>query len=133
MPANEFERMQSVSPYLLYSNVDAMLEWLTRAFGLTERMRMTGPDGKTVHAEMEFGDGLVLMGCPGPEYRNPKTLGAATVLLFVNVDDVEAHYPRAKAAGAEIVSELEDKPYGRTYAAKDPEGHQWHFAKPPAE
>jgi uncharacterized glyoxalase superfamily protein PhnB len=125
--------MPSVSPYLLYSNVDAMIEWLTRAFGLTERMRMPAPDGTTAHAEMEFGDGLVLMGCPGPDYRNPKTLGAATVLLFVNVDDVEAHYARAKAAGAEIVSELEDKPYGRTYAAKDPEGHQWHFAKPPAD
>jgi uncharacterized glyoxalase superfamily protein PhnB len=119
----------TVSPYLLYSDVDAMLEWLTRAFGLTERMRVPGPDGKTSHAEMELGDGLVMMGCPGPDYRNPKRLGAVTLLIFVNVDDVEAHFARAKAAGAEIVTELEDKPYGRTYAAKDPEGHQWHFAR----
>ena len=125
--------MPSVSPYLLYSDVDAMLPWLTRAFGLTEQMRVPGPDGKASHAEMALGDGLVLMGCPGPDYRNPKSLGAVTVLLFVNVDDVEAHYAHAKAAGAEIVSELEDKPYGRTYAAKDPEGHQRHFAKPPAD
>jgi PhnB protein len=123
----------SISPYLLYSDVDAMLDWLTRAFGLTETMRVPGPDGQASHAEMEFGDGLVMMGCPGPEYRNPKRLGAVTALLFVNVDDVEAHYARAKAAGAEIVTEVEDKPFGRTYAAKDPEGHQWHFAEPPAE
>ena len=126
--------MPSVSPYLLYNDVDAMLDWLTRAFGLTERtrMRMPGGDDKAVHAEMECGDGLVMMGCPGPDYRNPKSLGAATVLLFVNVDDVDAHFARAQAAGAEIVTGLENKPYGRTYAAKDPEGHQWHFAKPPA-
>ena len=133
MPASELETMPTVSPYLLYSDVDAMLGWLARAFGLTERMRMAGPDGKAAHAEMDLGGGLVMMGCPGPDYRNPKTLGAATVLIFVNVDDVDAHYARAKAAGAEIVSEPEDKPYGRTYAARDPEGHQWHFAKPPAD
>lgn len=123
----------SISPYLLYSDVDAMLAWLSRVFGMTERMRVPGPNGKTSHAEMGFGDGLVMMGCPGPDYKNPKRLGVVTVLLFVNVDDVEAHFARAKAAGAEIVTELEDKPYGRTYAAKDPEGHQWHFAKAPAE
>lgn len=133
MPANQPDRVPSVSPYLLYADVDAMLPWLTRAFGLTERMRVPGPDGKVSHAEMAFGDSLVMMGCPGQDYRNPKTAGAVTVLLFVNVDDVDAHYAQARAAGAEIVSGLEDKPYGRTYAAKDPEGHQWHFAKPPAD
>lgn len=121
--------MSSVSPYLLYSDVDAMLTWLARAFGLSERMRVPGPDGKASHAEMALGDGLVMMGCPGPDYRNPKSLGAVTVLLFVNVDDVSAHCARAKAAGAEIVTEVEQKPYGLTYAAKDPEGHQWHFAQ----
>lgn len=131
MPANQPDPTPSVSPYLLYSDVDAMLPWLARAFGLTERMRVPGPDGKTSHAEMAFGESVVMMGCPGPDYRNPKRAESVTVLLFVNVDDVDAHYARAKAAGAEIVSELEDKPYGRTYAAKDPEGHQWHFAKAP--
>ena len=129
MTANASDHVPRVSPYLLYADVDAAIDWLTRAFGLTERMRMPGPDGTGMHAEMELGDGLVLMGCPGPEYRNPKSLGAVTVLLFVTVDDVQAHYARAKAAGAEMVTELEDKPYGRTYAAKDREGHQWHFAQ----
>jgi uncharacterized glyoxalase superfamily protein PhnB len=64
----------------------------------------------------------------GAAIPESEALGSVTALLFVNVDDVEAHYARARAAGAEIVTELEDKPYGRTYAAKDPEGHQWHFA-----
>ena len=119
----------SVSPYLLYNDVDAAIDWLGRAFGLSADTRMPGPDGKTSHAEMYAGEGLVMMGCPGNGYRNPKHLGGVTVLVFVGVTDVDAHYARAKAAGAEIVSELENKPYGRTYAAKDPEGHQWHFAQ----
>ena len=123
----------SVSPYLLYKDVDAAVAWLGRAFGLKERMRMPGPDGRTRHAEVEAGDGLIMMGCPGPDYRNPNAVGAVTALVFVEVDDVDAHYARAKAEGAGIVSELEDKPYGRTYAAKDPEGHQWHFAQCPVQ
>jgi uncharacterized glyoxalase superfamily protein PhnB len=123
----------SVSPYLLYNDVDAAVAWLGRAFGLKERMKMPGPDGRTGHAELEAEDGVIMMGCPGPDYRNPNALGGVTALVFVEVSDVDAHHARARGAGAEIVSPLEDKPYGRTYAAKDPEGHHWHFAQSPAQ
>ena len=119
----------SVHPYLLYADVDAAIAWLERVFGLTPDTRIPGPDGKTSHAEVYCGDGLIMMGAPGGGYRNPKALGAVTALVFATVPDVDAHFARAKAAGAEIVSGLEDKPYGRTYAAKDPEGHQWHFVQ----
>jgi PhnB protein len=122
--------MARITPYLLYADVAAALEWLARTFGLRERMRMPGPDGKITHAEMDFADGVVMMGCPGPDYKNPARLGGLTVLIHVYVDDVDAHYAKAKASGAVIVAEPEDKPYGdRTYAAKDLEGHQWHFAQ----
>lgn len=130
MPANPPENMPRITPYLLYEDVEAALDWLSEAFGLTERMRMTGPDGKVNHAEMELADGVVMMGCPGPEYRNPAKLGHVTQYVYIYVDDVDRHYERAKAAGARIVAEPKDQFYGdRTYATADPEGHQWFFSQ----
>jgi uncharacterized glyoxalase superfamily protein PhnB len=79
---------------------------------------------------MQFGDALVMMGYPGPNYQNPKRLGHATQNLYVDVDDVEAHFARAKKAGAQIIEELKDTVYGaRRYGVEDPEGHQWYFAQ----
>ena len=130
MPANPPEDMPRITPYLLYADVDAALDWLTKAFGFRERLRLPGPDGKANHAEMELRDGVVMMGNPGADYKNPKAVGHATQLVFVYVDDVDKHFERAKAAGATILAELEDKFYGdRTYNAEDPEGHQWTFAQ----
>jgi uncharacterized glyoxalase superfamily protein PhnB len=121
--------MPRISPYLLYEDVEAALAWLATAFGLKERMRRPGPDGKIVHAEMELAEGLVMMGCPGPEYRNPKRLGQVTQNLYVFVDDVDKHFQHAKASGAKILEEPAEQFYGdRRYGAEDPEGHQWFFA-----
>jgi uncharacterized glyoxalase superfamily protein PhnB len=129
MPARPPENMPRISPYLLYEDVEAALAWLATAFGLKERMRMPGPDGKIVHAEMELAEGLVMMGCPGPEYRNPKRLGQVTQNLYVFVDDVDKHFQHAKASGAKILEEPAEQFYGdRRYGAEDPEGHQWFFA-----
>ncbi|HEY1324453.1 MAG TPA: VOC family protein [Streptosporangiaceae bacterium] len=119
-----------VSPYLLYEDVDAAVEWLTKAFGFTETVRMPGQDGKTVHAELRHGGGLVMLGNPGPGYRNPRHLGGATQLVYIYVADVDAHYRQAVAAGAHILREPAEQFYGdRTYGAADPEGHQWSFAQ----
>jgi uncharacterized glyoxalase superfamily protein PhnB len=120
-----------ITPYLLYVDVAAALDWLSRAFGFEERGdRFTGPDGKVNHAEMKLGSGIVMMGCPGPDYRNPKQLGHRTQQLYVYVEDVDAHCARARAAGADIEQEPTDQFYGdRTYAAADPEGHHWYFAQ----
>jgi uncharacterized glyoxalase superfamily protein PhnB len=119
-----------VSPYLLYEDVDAAVDWLTSAFGFTETARMPGQDGKAVHAELRHGDGLVMIGNPGPGYRNPDHLGGATQLVYIYVADVDAHCQRARAAGASILREPADQFYGdRTYGAQDPEGHQWSFAQ----
>jgi uncharacterized glyoxalase superfamily protein PhnB len=130
MPKNPPENMPRITPYLFYEDVDSILDWLARAFGFRERMRVPGSDGRTTHAEMETADGVVMMGWPGPEYRNPARLGHATQNIYVYVDDVEGHYEKAKKAGAEIIDELTDKPYGdRMYRVQDPEGHQWAFAE----
>ena len=125
-------QMPRVAPYLLYADVAGALAWLGEAFGFRERMRMPTDDGAIRHAEMDVdGDGVILMGCPGSGYRNPKQLGATTQMLYVQVDDVNAHWARARAAGAVIVEEPTDQDYGdRRYAAEDPEGHRWYFAQP---
>ena len=121
---------QSITPYLLYEDVAGALAWLSKAFGFREKLRFEGEDGSVTHAEMELGGGSIMLGDPGETYQSPAKLGSATVLLHVVVDDVDAHYERAKAAGAEIVDEPEDQVYGdRRYGARDPEGHYWHFAQ----
>ena len=130
MPANPPEGMQRITPYLLYEDVDGALEWLTGAFGFKERMRIPGADGKTVHAEMEFVDGIIMMGCPGPQYQNPKRAGHVTQNLYVYVDDVDKHFETARKAGATILEEPKDQFYGdRRYGAVDLEGHHWYFAQ----
>jgi PhnB protein len=129
MPKNPPADTPRVTPYLYYQDVAAALRFLADAFGFRERLRMPGSDGKIAHAEMTLGDGLVMMGCPGADYRNPKRLGQTTQSLYVYVDDVDAHCARAKKAGAKIINEPEDQFYGdRRYGAEDPEGHHWFFA-----
>jgi uncharacterized glyoxalase superfamily protein PhnB len=130
MVQNPPEGMSRVTPYLLYEDLDAAVDWLVGTFGFTEHVRMPGPDGRANHAEVRLRDGVVMMGHPGPDYQNPRRRGGATQLVYVYVDNVDRHYETAKSAGARIVSEPGDQFYGdRTYAAEDPEGHQWHFAQ----
>lgn len=130
MPSNPPENTPRVTPYLLYEDVAAMLDWLAPAFGLRESLRMNGSDGKVTHAEMRLAYGLVMMGCPGPGYRNPEHVGHLTQNLHVYVDDVDAHFAHARRAGAKILAEPADQFYGdRRYAAEDPEGHHWYFAQ----
>lgn len=121
----------SITPYLLYEDVGGALKFLSKAFGFRKYgQTMSGPDGKLNHAAMKLGDDLIMMGCPGPKYKNPKRLGHATQSLYVNVDKVDKHFERARKAGATILQEPEDMLYGhRRYGAEDPEGHQWYFAQ----
>ena len=130
MPANPPENMPRITPYLYYQDVASALDWLAHAFGFRERMRMEGPDGRIQHAEMELADGVVMMGCPGDDYRSPKRIGQTTQGLYVYVDDVDKHFRQAREAGAAILEEPADQFYGdRRYTAEDPEGHQWFFAE----
>jgi uncharacterized glyoxalase superfamily protein PhnB len=71
-----------------------------------------------------------MMGDPGPEYRSPRERGGFPAQVYVYVDDLDAHFAQARAAGAEIVSEPAEQPYGdRRYDVKDIEGHLWSFAE----
>lgn len=121
---------QKITPYLLYEDCAAALDWLDKAFGFKERLRFVGQDGSVTHAEMELDGGLIMMGDPGGDFQNPKNGGYTGSQVHVYVDDVEAHYERANAAGAEIVQQPTDQEYGdRRYDAKDLEGHFWSFAQ----
>ena len=122
--------MQRITPYLLYEDCAGALEFLSKAFGFEETLRFED-EGTINHAEMRAaGDSLIMMGNPGKDFESPKRGGYPGTQIYVYVDDVDAHFERAKAAGAEIASEPEDMFYGdRAYSAKDPEGHRWSFAR----
>ncbi|MDQ3874633.1 MAG: VOC family protein [Actinomycetota bacterium] len=130
MPQNPPEGYPAVMPYLYYEDAGAALKFLTSAFGFTEKFRMEGENGRIEHAEVEIGDkGVVMLGEPGEGYTSPKSRGGKkTESIYVYVDDVDAHFSRAKEAGATIVREVKDQFYGdRNYGAEDLEGHEWYF------
>lgn len=119
-----------IIPYLIYDDVAGAIAWLQRAFGFREReaFRMLEADGSIGHAEMDVGDSQIMLGPPSIHGDSPQC--GVSSMLHVYVDGVDRHCDRARAAGARIVLEPEDQPWGqRRYQATDPEGHQWHFAE----
>jgi len=119
-----------VSPYLLYEDAAAAVEYLQRPFGFELRRSETGAAGRT-HYEVLLGeDGLVMLGQAGEAFSGPRTLGSfPPSMVHVYVDDVEALHNRALDAGAEM-TDLEDSPVGdRRFTATDPEGQVWVFAQ----
>ena len=133
----------NVIPMISYEHGFAALDWLATAFGFRELTRMADRDGRLGHAEMQAGNGLIMLATPTPDYESPRTHRDhcerarkwSTVPwvidgVLVHVDDVLAHYQRAKQAGATILSEPEEGPPGRRYRAEDLEGHRWMFMEP---
>ena len=115
----------SIIPVIRYADADAAITFLTSAFGLAEKDVHRADDGSVGHAELAYGDALVMIGSradpPGPFDGGP-------AVVYVVVDDVDAHHDRAAAAGADVFYGLVDEPYGsREYAARDPEGNVWSF------
>nr|WP_295375388.1 VOC family protein [Pseudoxanthomonas sp.] len=121
-------------PCLRYRDARAAIDWLCEAFGF-ERQAVYA-DGDTVHhAQLTFGNGMIMLGSTsgggewGRQIVQPDEIGGReTQSPCVIVSNADAHYARARAAGAEIVIELADQDYGgRGYACRDPEGHLWWF------
>lgn len=118
-------------PMLSYRDAPAAIEFLSKAFGFDELYRLMMPDGRVGHAELGYDGVRVMLASEYPELGlcSPETLSVRYGQLLVYVDDVDAHYARAREAGAVITAEPEDQFYGdRTYRASDPEGHRWMFA-----
>ena len=129
-----------VIPMLSYEDCGSAADWLCRAFGFEEQERYAEEDGRVTHVELRMGDGVIFLGNPGPDYQGPvrhreeceaaarwSTVPYVVDGVYVGVDDVDAHFEAAKAAGATILSAVEDTPVGRHYRAEDPEGHRWMF------
>ena len=133
--------MARAVPMVSYEDVGAAVDWLAEAFGFCESgARFDDGEGHVTHAELSLDSATVFLGWPGPDYRSPKRhaqeceqaarwLATPFVVdgVQVEVEDVNAHEAQARAAGATIIRELEDLPFGRLYSAADLEGHRWMF------
>lgn len=118
---------------LVYQDLEAAYEYLTSVFGLGPGSLDRDKDGKVVHGEIQAGDGVLWLHREAPEWglASPRTLGGQTGMVAVMVDDVDAHFRRAREQGAKIRYEPVDQPYGyREYGALDLEGGLWSFMKP---
>jgi uncharacterized glyoxalase superfamily protein PhnB len=118
--------------FMNYDDARAALDWLEQAFGFERSSVHEGPNGSIAHAEMRYGDGMIMLGTAGGNgigLKTPRELGAVNQGVYVIVDEgIDAHYVRAKAAGAEVVQDIYDADYGsRGYTARDPEGNFWSF------
>lgn len=120
----------TVLPGLAYDDAPAAIEFLCRAFGFEERFRLDMPDGSIGHAELSIGNGAISLATTweAGNFCPPHRLSAVHSQIQIEVDDVDAHYERAKGEGAIIAEPPEDQFHGsRSYRAMDPEGHRWIF------
>ena len=121
-----------IIPALRYRNGAAAIDWLCAAFGFERKMVVPADGGRVAHAELTLGNGMVMLGDAEIEYGRlvaaPSCGEPVTQGIYVVVEDADAHYARAKAAGAEIVLDIKTQDYGgRDYTARDLEGHVWTF------
>jgi uncharacterized glyoxalase superfamily protein PhnB len=118
-------------PFAQYEDAHAAIEWLCNAFGFERHEVHESEERPVIHAELAYGSSVFMLGSAGKNelgLETPGKLGAVTGGVYVVVEDIDAHYERARAAGAEIVRELADTSYGsREYLARDLEGNLWSF------
>jgi uncharacterized glyoxalase superfamily protein PhnB len=121
--------VDTILPHIVYRNVPDAIAWLAHAFGFVEHYRYGDPPGP-IGAQVHLGDAWMMLETVKPDSSTPAQLGARTQSLTIFVDDVEAHYNRAKSAGVTIVEDLNETIYGELqYAALDLEGHHWLFSR----
>lgn len=132
----------NIFPAMPYRDAAAAIEFLCRAFGFERQLVVPGEDGGIAHAQLRLGNGMIMLGTAqegAHPVMLPADLGGNSRSVYIVVPEIDAHYQRACAEGAEILLELADQDYGgRLYSARDPEGHLWDFgsydpwAQPPA-
>jgi PhnB protein len=125
------EGMHTVTPYLTVKGASAAIEFYQKAFGFEEVMRMPGPNGLLMHAEIKLGDSMVMLSDEMPDMggKSPTTLGGSTGSLHIYTEDVDAAFQRAVAAGATVQMPPMDMFWGDRYCkVGDPFGHTWGLA-----
>ncbi|MGB7434324.1 MAG: VOC family protein [Candidatus Acidiferrum sp.] len=126
-------KCNTLQPYLIIKNCAAAIDFYKAAFRAAERMRMSRPDGRVAHAELQFGDTCVMMADEHPEIGalSPAHYGGSPVSLHFYDDDCDATFHRAIATGATQEQAPADQPYGERRAGiRDPFGYKWWIATP---
>jgi len=121
--------MTDIFPTLRYNDAHAAIDLLVNAFGFTRRAVHEDDNGVVQHAELAYGDGVIMLGdAPREPDSNRLDMPIGGGSVYIVIDDPDAHYDRAKTAGVKIRRELRDEDYGsRGYSAEDPEGNLWSF------
>lgn len=126
--------VSTVIPAMRYRDAARAIDWLCEAFGFGKHLVVPGEDGTIQHAQLSFGNGMIMLGSIRDNefarlMKQPDEIGGAeTQTAYLIVEDPDAHYARARAAGAEIVMDIKTEDYGgRGYSCRDPEGHIWNF------
>ena len=125
------EGYHSLQIYLAVEDAAKAIDFYKEAFGAEETIRMPGPDGKIAHAELQIGDSKLMLSDPMPQssVRPPSERGGTTASIFMYVDDADATFDQATAAGADVVMQLEDMFWGDRFGTlSDPFGHVWSVA-----
>jgi PhnB protein len=125
------EGYQTVTPYLIIRDAAKAIEFYQQAFGAIELFRMPAPDGKVAHAEIRIGSSPIMLGDEYPDmgYHGVQHYGGSPVGIMLYVEDCDALFHQAVAAGATVKQELKDQFYGdRSGTVADPFGYSWHIS-----
>jgi PhnB protein len=120
-----------LSPYLCVDGAARAIQFYVEVLGATERMRMDGPDGRIGHAELNLGNSVIMLADEYPDmgFLSPTRIGGTAVTLHAYVEDVDAVFDKALAAGAKSLRAVENQFYGdRSGQFEDPFGHRWNVA-----
>ena len=127
------EGYHTATPYLIVRNADRAIDFYKQAFGATELMRVVDPESKTIrHAEIKIGTSPIMLTDESPQFpdwQSPQSRGGTPVHIYLYVEDADAWFKRAIAAGAKELLPLKDQDYGdRSGGVTDPFGHIWYIA-----
>jgi PhnB protein len=125
------EGYRSVTPYLNVRGASNAIDFYTNVFGATEIMRMPGPDGRIMHAEIRIGDSIVMLADENPQMgiMSPQTVGGSSVGMHVYVENVDAVVQKAVESGSKLLRPIKNQFYGdRSGTLLDPFGHRWFVA-----
>ena len=132
---NQIEKIpkdyHSITPVLIVKNGDEAIEFYKKGFGVQQRSRMKGPDGRVAHAGLKLGDSVFMLSDEYPEMdcHSPKTIGGSPVSMYVYVDDVDSFFDKAISAGAKVLDPIKDQFWGDRHGRlEDPFGHLWSIA-----
>lgn len=130
MISNRSVPTDTLLPHIVYPDVAEAIAWLTKTFGFSEHYRYGEPGEPVSGAQVHLGNAWMMLNRARPGSASPAQLGHGTQSLTVFLDDVDAHFQRAKSAGARIVEDLHETEYGeRQYGVEDFAGHHWLFSR----